>query len=76
MTPRDREQRHHAMTSGEEHYALVWLRDHRPDAFDRAADYVDRIRALDERGVRKEARMATPTKTLRSAGERALKETR
>ena len=56
MTPRDREQRHHAMTSGEEHYALAWLRAHRPDAFDAAADYVDRIRALDTNRVRKENR--------------------
>lgn len=55
MMPHDREQRHHAMTSSEEHYALAWLRDHDTAAFDRAADYVDRIRALDT-GVRKEAR--------------------
>jgi hypothetical protein len=50
-----RERRHKAMTSGEEHYALVWLRKHEPRAFDRAADYVDRIRDLDN-GARKETR--------------------
>lgn len=58
MTPRDREQRHHDMSSSEEHYALAWLREHRPDAFDASAAYVDRIRALDK-GARKEAREAT-----------------
>jgi len=56
MTPHERSVRHHAMTSGEEHYALAWLRDHRPEAFDAAADYVDRIRTLDTQHIRKEAR--------------------
>lgn len=58
MSTWDREVRHHAMTSADEHYALSWLRDHRPDAFDAAADYVDRIRALDTKKIRKESRDA------------------
>lgn len=56
MTPRDREVRHHRMTSGEEHYLATWLREHDPDAFDAAADYVDRVRNLDTRKIRREAR--------------------
>jgi sugar (pentulose or hexulose) kinase len=55
VTAAERAQRHQTMTTGEEHYALAWLREHQPTAFDRAADYVDQIRRLDE-GVRKEAR--------------------
>ena len=55
MSPHDREQRLHDMSSCEEHIALRWLSEHDPAAFDRAADQVDEIRALDN-GVRKEAR--------------------
>lgn len=56
VDPAHRERRLHAMSHGEEHAALRWLHDHEPGAFDRAADYVDRIRALGEGGVRKEGR--------------------
>lgn len=51
-----REQRHHDMSSGEEHYALTWIRDHRPEAFDKAAAYVEQIRRMDTEHIRKEAR--------------------
>lgn len=56
MNARDREQRHHDMSSTEEHYLLAWLREHQPAAFDAGADYVDRIRHLDTDHIRKEAR--------------------
>lgn len=51
-----RERRLHAMNHGEEHMALRWLHDHEPVAFDRAADYVDQVRALGDSAVRKEGR--------------------
>ncbi|WP_242890165.1 hypothetical protein [Actinomadura litoris] len=54
--PDSLEQELHNLSSCEEHIALRWVLDHHPDVFASAARAVRRIRALDERGVRKEAR--------------------
>lgn len=45
----ERRRRLHAMSKGDEHMALSWLCDHMPEAFEKAAAYLDRVHAMDER---------------------------